>query len=98
MYIQIPREFKKNGMNYILLFRVENICIYTQFYGDTKVGYEVHRIRKHEGRCISGNEIKPAEYLASNEEFGRFAWFYSSIDDAFTKASELFPELEAGVF
>jgi hypothetical protein len=82
----IPEEFQTNGMRYTLQRRMNNVAIYNTFSGELHIGYEVHLIRKMKARVITikgrTTEIPYREVLASNEDFGHYAWYYTLSDYA----------------
>jgi len=87
--LKLKESFKKNGMNYKLLTRCDQIAIYEQYFENTFVGYEVHEIQSHNGLEIAGKEIPATEYLCSNEQFGKKAFYYKKVDDALLKSTDL---------
>jgi len=80
-YKQIPAEMRKHGCNMKLVSRVGDVAIYRK-----SAGFEVLVVRRHDGRTIPATAdnperiIEPAEYLPSDEEFGRFGWYYIGPD------------------
>ena len=80
----IPEEFHANGMRYTLQRRMNNVAIYNTYSGELHVGYEVHLIRQRKaGTGKFGDTVVsfPAkETLASNEDFGTYAW-YNTLSD-----------------
>ncbi len=86
---KLKESFTKNGMRYSLLTRCDQIAIYEQWFENTFVGYEVHEIQSHNGLEIAGKEIPATEYLCSNEQFGKKAFFYKKVQDALAKSRSI---------
>ena len=81
---QIPNEFKKQNFEFRLLARRYNVALYMK-KRDKIYSYEVHIIRKRKERILDGNVIPAGEYLASNEEFGYYAWSFQDYKLALLK-------------
>lgn len=88
MYKPLPEIFRKSGMDYQLLHRTERTALYLQTQEGRFSSYEVHRVQRHNGRSIAGQPIEPAEFLASDEQFGQMAWTLKTLPAAMNKFSE----------
>jgi len=84
-YMKQLTQYTKNGREWHVCRREVNIAIFTN---DHRF-YEVIVIQSHNGRVIAGNQIAPAEYAPSNEEWGSKGWSFSSLADATAKYNEL---------
>lgn len=99
---KLPIEFqnKKWGISYKQVRRTENNAIYALHDGENgqMLGYEVHRISRHNGFELGGNFIEPAEQLASTEQFGTHGFYYAvfngNTEGALGQANTVFEELE----
>ena len=95
---QIPLEFKKNKLIYKLVKRTEKAVLYSVFNKEgVQYAWEVHKIRL---KCVNAHARFDSlrligythfECLASNEEFGTYAWCYHIT--ALNKAEERFIKL-----
>ncbi|MBU1029932.1 MAG: hypothetical protein KKB65_01745 [Nanoarchaeota archaeon] len=91
----ISKQFQKNGLNLKLLERVGSVVLFKLFNDEGCVyGYEVHKLRLKSYPYGKFNEsgvmIRVTKLcLASNEEFGRFAWSYDNFISASSKFNEL---------
>ena len=77
----IPDKFGANGMKYELLKRSDEAAVYKTFTSDDAfIGWEVHCVRRREPETFTRagkTYTSPAfEQLASNEDFGRYAWYF----------------------
>lgn len=96
---RIPEKTKKNGLNLEIIEKTEKVVIYRQL-NDSKVvyAYQVHKVRfkrectrkiRHPDGRINIIYYPNREVLASNEEFGRYAWSYNTYEAAKNKYNEL---------
>lgn len=82
----LPTKFKTNGLNYQLIKRQENICLVKVMNNaEVIVGYEIHKIRVCLLPTAWLKNISYANYThyeryASNEDFGKWAWSYLTLD------------------
>lgn len=70
-YRPIPSELKRQGYVMRLVKREGDVSIYSK-----SAGFEVLRVRRHDGRMIGETVVEPAEYLPSDEEFGTKGWYF----------------------
>ena len=74
-----PKTFTANSYHYELIKLDGNLAIFK-----CKAGYEVHVLRwkKQEVKTIKGKEVifKEGVRLASNEEFGKYAWSFPTLE------------------
>jgi len=96
----IPKEFKTNGYLYRFVKREGKVAMYEVIDPNTMrcEGYEVHKIRikkakktqvKFKDGTIWKIDLPKREKLASNEDFGKYWWYYVKKDNADTKFNEL---------
>jgi hypothetical protein len=95
---QLPLNFGVNGYQYTQLRRTDTVALYTGVNNRGSTTYEVHKVRfkpllsaKFKGLngVIKIVNYPDREILASNEEFGRFAWSYHTEPDAISKFEAL---------
>jgi hypothetical protein len=83
-------NYTKNGYDYTLVNRIEGIAI---FHGKSKSSqaetWEVIAIQSHNGLTIAANDVPPAEYPPSNEQWGAKGWSFSSLESAQGKFHDL---------
>ena len=89
----IPEEFRKNGLRFKILKRNTNavlyeISIWLETCRKRVVGFEVHKIRVGQTHPKDTSPYALTERLASNEEFGRYAWGYQYLVHAMEKYNE----------
>ena len=88
--IPLPQITRKNAHDYVQVCRGEKACIYSQWYDGKRFGYEVILIREKPGRYVNGIWLEAREKFPSNEDFGYYAWAYTSRQ----RAEEKFNVLE----
>jgi len=90
--IHVPLKLRKNGYDYTQVLRGRRSCLYEQHVTPRIKQYEVFEIRIRPAETIQGKKYPEREKFPSNEDFGSWAWSYTS----FEKAKAKFDELEAG--
>jgi hypothetical protein len=80
---------KKNGFEYVQLFRGSKSCIYEQRYSENIKYYEVFIIKINPERTFKGKIIEEREAFPNNEAFGAWAWSYLDYNKALKKFNEL---------
>lgn len=90
----LANEIRKNGFIYTLHKKGEKTYIYQQYCPETErvMGWEVFQIKVDKPKVVFGVELGEREIFPGNEDFGKWAWSYSSYD----KASEKFIYVENG--
>jgi hypothetical protein len=84
----LSSNVKKNGFEYILEKRSQNVAMYMQCYlgGMLPVAYEVFIVRNQkEGQAVIKGatiDFKAKELFPSDEEFGKTAWSFNSKERA----------------
>lgn len=82
--MKILTQYKRNGIDWNIIKRINNIAI-----AESTHGYEVITIQSHNGRTIAGKYCEPSEYPPSNEQWGSKGWSYSLLIDASDKFNQL---------
>jgi hypothetical protein len=70
----IPQNYCHGGRTFERVKRNSVAAIYK--CTDSKVGYEVHRIRVAEAGEFMGKQLPEREILATSREWGEFGWSY----------------------
>lgn len=80
--IEFIRDGIKDGYKQNLIKRYGKYVIYDLKDTETGLlcGYELHIIRKKKPSKSNKEIAKFIEYLANDEEFGEFGWFFGSIE------------------
>ena len=92
--LELPKTLNKNNLFYEQMKRTPYVAMYALRLaeGGQIAGYEVFRIRVDKA-CVAFGKMKPEkEHFPGNEEFGRFAWSWLTIE----QAEKCFSELCAG--
>jgi hypothetical protein len=87
--IALPQKICKNGFSYTQLCRGERSCIYDQRVGQKLIAFEVFIIQARSERLILGKIILAKEKFPSNEDFGKTAWTFWTLEQAMKKFKEL---------
>jgi hypothetical protein len=85
----IPEVYRKNGYDYKLISRSDNVAIYEQTDNGKFIGYEVCRIKIALAGLVFGKWQDVREILPSSSEWGRNAYTVFTIEKAHIRASEL---------
>lgn len=80
--IPLPQKTRKNGYNYVQVLRGTKCAIYSQWYEENLIGYEVMLIRTRPERFVKGFFLETREAFAGNEDFGSTAWSCKSWEKA----------------
>ena len=95
----LPKTKQKNGYNYTLVKRTDNVAMYSQTDPefDKIVSYEVFRIIRTNACVLKDKKnpdkiynYPPSEKFPGNEDFGKTAWTYTTRESA----DEVFQKLE----
>jgi hypothetical protein len=81
----------KNGFIYNCVQRTATKAIYQQTHENIQVGFEVFliRVRGAQFSHLLHKSLPPSEKFPSNEDFGKTAWSYRSLQAAIKKYEEL---------
>jgi hypothetical protein len=85
MIKKLPETVKKNGFCYDLIERDENRLIYAQKSHGLIIAYEVFKTRLSNPHPNATEDLKNYEKVESfpgNEEFGKRAWTYRTLEEA----------------
>lgn len=74
--IPLPQKTRKNGDDYVQALQGERAAIYSQWYGEILIAYEVMMIKIRPGRSVKGSWVETREKFPNNEDFGYWAWAY----------------------
>lgn len=92
--ITLPLEFSSCGFDFQQVERDGDLAIYQKTRKSGKwTGFEVVRIRSHDGYTIAGNYCPPAEMYPSNEKWGVDGFSCSTIADARKRLANLRSEV-----
>lgn len=80
--MNFKRTFTKHGCLFTLIEQGPRALLYEQKFDDKIIGYEVHKIRLRKYRVLGGRELKEIQRLPSDEDFGKRAWSFRSIEQA----------------
>lgn len=88
-------SYSKNGYNFALVKRVEDVAIYKQTSQETgrTLAFEVFEIQKNKTKNFGGKIIDPWESIPSNEDWGRLAFTVWSIPKAEEKMQYLLDQM-----
>lgn len=88
----LPKEIRRKGFIYNLERRGEKSLIYSQTDVEDNyiVAYEVFRIRVDKPKVVFGIELGEREVFPANEDFGKWAWTYPTLE----RAEKAYRELE----
>jgi len=89
--LRLPESLKRYGTTLKLVMRCENKAIYSQYYGDDLVGYEVVKIRILKSRFVKiFNRIEPErETYPSTGQWGIYGWTYMTLEKAIERYNQL---------
>ncbi len=73
----IPKSYGKNGYQYTLADRVDNVAIYEQRKGGKLFAFEVVKVRVRKAGERFGKTYPDMEFLPGNEEWGQWGKTYT---------------------
>ncbi len=82
---KLEKKFEKSGQLFTQIKREGDKAIYKR----GTAGYEVIKIRSHNGYEIGGQKIKPGEMYPTDREWGKYGWTYLTLSAAETKFRQL---------
>jgi hypothetical protein len=82
---RLEQHIRKNGYDYHQFTRSADKAFYTQRDENGVVGFEVFKVKSHDGYVMQGCLIPPAETFPHDEAFGGTAWTFKDFDKAMTK-------------
>jgi hypothetical protein len=86
---RIATKIRKNGFDYTQILRGGRSLLYEQHVTPRIQHYEVFEIRKAPARIINGKPYPEKERFPGNEDFGKWAWSYTTLERAKKKYNEL---------
>lgn len=86
---QLPIVLRKNGFTYTQVLRDKRSCIYEQMVDEKLKFYEVFVVQVKPDRNLFGHFYPGSEVFPSNENFGKTAWTYRTLQEAMEKLNEL---------
>lgn len=87
--IRVPEILNYHGYTYIQVCRGSRSCVYRQTYGKKTQGFEVFIIRKQKEVILNGKVYPARERFPKDEDFGKTAWTFRTLEQAMTKSNEL---------
>jgi len=88
--LEVPKMFKVGGFtHYLLKFGVQWAVYESKNELGCVVGYELHKLRIRPPCTAFGKEYGEAVRLAGNEEFGKWAWSFSTKESALKEFNKL---------
>lgn len=81
-FLRLPEAFNKNGYNYKLIYREDDVAIYSQNINDNQIAFEVFEVRKNKQFEIDGRIIPARESVPSSEQWGNNAFTVHSLLEA----------------
>ena len=89
--IKLKDTVSKNGFAYKCVQRAQKKALYAQYHENTLIGFEVFKIRLRGTQFshILNKSLPPAERFPSNEDFGKTAWSFRTLQDAMKKYAEI---------
>lgn len=89
--IKLKDTVSKNGFTYKCVQRDQKKALYAQYHDNTLIGFEVFKIRLRgiQYSYLLRKPLPPAERFPSNEDFGKTAWSFRTLQNALKKYEEL---------
>jgi hypothetical protein len=87
--LHVPWILSFHGYIYIQVCRGSSSCVYRQTYGKETQGFEVFIIRKQKEVILNGKVYPARERWPKDDDFGKTAWTYRTLERAMTKYNEL---------
>lgn len=91
---KLPEKIRKNGFDYQLIRRIDDVAVYSQSDEGKLVAYEVFEIRKAEAGEFMGKTVEAREKMPSNEEWGNNAFTVHTLDRAFQYVKEILKRIK----
>lgn len=87
----LENKIRKNGYEYRLVERGEKAFIYEQWDDEDNftVAYEVFRLKIAKSKEVFGDIMPEREVFPGNEDFGVWAWSFSTKERAYEKYNRL---------
>lgn len=87
----LKEDIQKNGFLYNLHKRGEKAMIYSQTHpeDDVPLAYEVFKIKIDQPKIVFGVSLPEREKFPGNEDFGKWAWTYRTLERAMIRFDKL---------
>lgn len=87
----LSETIMKNGFTYKLITRTTEKALYAQYKGNVLISCEVFQIkvRGTQFSPLLRKHLEPSERFPGNEDFGKTAWTYQTLEKALLKYYEL---------
>lgn len=92
---KLPEKYRKNGYDFTLVERTEDVAIYKQTDETSLIAYEVFEVMKYPERMIGETKIAATEASPSNEMWGSKGYTYRNLEDAKERAGIIGSQIEA---
>lgn len=83
--IWVPLNLKYHGFDYTQIYRGGRSCLYRQSYEEKTIGFEVFVIKIQPETLLYGKLYKAHELWPKDNDFGKTAWTYFTLEDALRK-------------
>jgi hypothetical protein len=88
--LTLPNILRKNGFTYTKILRGERSCIYEQRVAENLKYHEVFVVKIKPRQVFENGKTYPKrEVFPSNEEFGKTAWSFRTLNEALVRFKEL---------
>lgn len=84
----LPTTFRKDGYNFRLLDRVDDVALFEKSCGG-HVSWETVVVQKYGERTIAGNAIPATEAMPPATSWGQKGWTLTTIERAREKLAEI---------
>lgn len=86
---KLKAHIRKNGFDYSLIERSDNVAIYAQMEGGRFIGFEVFEIKKLAAAVWKGRNYPAREKFPANSDFGKKAFSVRSLGRVLARAAAL---------
>lgn len=93
-FIPLAEKYRKNGFDYELMQRIDDVVIYKQILNTYLVAFEVFEVRKHKASVFAGINYEARETSPSNEAWGNNAFTVSNLLLAEAKMKQILENIE----
>ena len=91
----LETSFTSHGFEFKQIHREADLAIYKKWKPEHEThGFEVIRIKRHNGYTIAGNYCPPAEMYPSNEQWGVLGFTCQTKEDSYKKLDKMKAEAE----
>lgn len=86
---RLAEKIKRNGFIYLQVHRTNEVAIYLQYAGTSKIGFEVFEIVRKKETRFKDVVIPAREKFPSNTDFGNSAFSIGGLNRAIARASQI---------